>query len=74
MNRAEHREWAKKRALEYCNRDELQRALDSLISDLSKHPETHGLKWPESSLIKWMEGELATQEQDARIHRGCRVM
>ena len=42
--RAEHLEWAKKRALEYCDRGQLQRALDSLISDLSKHPETQDIQ------------------------------
>ena len=63
MTRAEHLEWAKKRALEYCDRGKLQRALDSLISDLSKHPETHDQSWADATLVKWMEGELATQEK-----------
>ena len=40
-DRAEHLEWAKKRALMYCERGMLQLALDSLISDRTKHPETH---------------------------------
>lgn len=40
MNRHEHVEWAKKRALEYVERGDLIQALASIASDLGKHPET----------------------------------
>lgn len=40
MTRAEHLDWAKKRALEYVDRGDLQSAIASMLSDLRKHPET----------------------------------
>lgn len=39
MTRDEHLEWAKKRALEYVDRGELEQGLTSMLSDLSKHEE-----------------------------------
>jgi len=39
-DRAEHIAWCKKRALEYCDRDEYMDAVASMGSDLGKHPET----------------------------------
>ena len=38
--REEHLEWAKKRAMEYLDQGDLQNAVVSMGSDLSKHPET----------------------------------
>jgi len=63
ITRAEHLAWAKRRALEYCDRGELQHALDSLIADVGKHPEMHDLSWAESACVKWMEGKLDTQKK-----------
>jgi len=43
--RAEHIEWCKKRALEYCKPGQwhsLHEAFSSMVSDLSKHDETKG--------------------------------
>ena len=40
MTRSEHLEWCKKRAREYVARGELLDAVTSMMSDLSKHPET----------------------------------
>lgn len=40
--RAEHLEWCKKRALEYVDRGDTKNAWASMVSDLSKHPETRG--------------------------------
>ena len=42
MNRAEHLQWCKDRALEYADRGETANAIASLGSDLRKHPETEG--------------------------------
>lgn len=39
MNREQHLQWAKDRALEYVRRGELTNAYSSLRSDLSKHEE-----------------------------------
>jgi hypothetical protein len=40
MNRQEHLEWCKQRALEYVERGELTNAVASMCSDLGKHKET----------------------------------
>jgi hypothetical protein len=40
MNRKEHLQWAKTRALEYVEMGQLSLAVSSMQSDLSKHPET----------------------------------
>ena len=40
MNRKEHMEWCKQRAHEELNRGSVQNAIASMLSDLTKHPET----------------------------------
>lgn len=40
MNRAEHLQWCKDRALQYVEAGQLQQAMASLLSDLRKHPDT----------------------------------
>jgi len=42
--RQEHLDWCKQRALEYCKRGDTQQAFASMMSDLTKHPDTakHG--------------------------------
>jgi hypothetical protein len=40
--RDEHLEGCKRRALEYLDRGECANAITSMLSDLSKHPETKG--------------------------------
>ena len=40
MTRKEHLAWCKKRALEYVEQGDLQQAIASMLSDLSKHDET----------------------------------
>lgn len=40
MTRAEHLEWCKKRAREYLDDGDVKNAVTSMLSDLSKHPET----------------------------------
>jgi len=62
MTRQEHLDCAKKRALEYCDRGELQHALDSLISDILKNPETYNYALMESFIARWMEGKLDTKK------------
>lgn len=44
MDRNEHLDWAKQRALVYVSRDDLTGAIASLLSDLGKHEDTadHG--------------------------------
>jgi hypothetical protein len=40
MTREEHLQWCKKRALRYIDAGELSNACTSMMSDLSKHPDT----------------------------------
>jgi len=40
--RSEHLEYCKKRALAYCEQNELRLAFASMAADLKKHPETEG--------------------------------
>lgn len=40
MTRQEHMDWCKKRALEYLDKGDVANAVASMLSDLSKHPET----------------------------------
>lgn len=40
MTRDEHMAWCKKRALEYLDAGDITNAVTSMMSDLSKHPET----------------------------------
>lgn len=46
MDRAEHLQWAKNRAMEYANAGDYPNAVASMLSDLGKHEETKGaLQW-----------------------------
>lgn len=40
MNREEHLEWCKKRALEYIDRGDIANGITSMMSDLNKHEGT----------------------------------
>lgn len=40
MDRAEHLQWCKDRALEYTKEGDTSQAVASMTSDLSKHPDT----------------------------------
>jgi hypothetical protein len=42
-DRNEHLAWCKKRALEYLDAGDLNNAVTSMLSDLSKHPELRGI-------------------------------
>ena len=42
MTREEHLEWAKRRALEYVDRGDLEEAFASLGTDFDKHPDLKG--------------------------------
>ena len=63
MSRAQHLKWAKARALEYVELSQLQYALDSMISDLRKHPETQNHIAIKLGYNLWQSGHLRTAEQ-----------
>ena len=40
MNRTEHLEWCKKRAMEYLDQGDVSQGIASMLSDINKHEET----------------------------------
>jgi hypothetical protein len=70
MDKAEHLQWCKDRAIEYVELGEYDHAMASMLHDLTKHPETHnavGMKetmrillahppLTEAKIRKWIEG------------------
>ena len=70
MNRSEHLNWCKQRALEYVQSGDFSQAVASMLSDLGKHSETEGhigielgsqmlfagLLNTDSEVRKWVEG------------------
>lgn len=64
--RAEYMEWCKKRALEYCDKGELQMAFSSMTSDLQKHTETEGHIGTMIGMQLLMSKQLSTPEQMRR--------
>ena len=67
MTVEEHLEWCKKRALEYIDRGQVDEGLTSMMSDMSKHPETNNPGLNQLTLGLMMVGSLSTPEQ-ARKH------
>lgn len=67
MTRAEHLEWAKQRALEYVDREDLSQALNSMMSDLGKHDElrNHGAI---ELTVMMMAGGLLDNSERVRRH------
>jgi hypothetical protein len=63
MTRSEHIEWCKKRALEYVDNDDLTSAFSSMMSDLTKHPETDGHAGAVLGMGLLMIGALDTSEK-----------
>lgn len=67
MTREEHLAWCKKRALEYIDRGEINDGLTSMISDMSKHPETENPTLDSLTMMLLMGGHLSTADA-ARKH------
>ena len=63
MTRAEHLDWCKERALEYCNRGDFLEAFASFQSDMSKHPDTENHRALEMGSILMLGGHLKTADQ-----------
>ena len=65
--RDEHVIWCKQRALEYINRGQINEGLTSMMSDMSKHPETKSSALDQLTIGLMMIGSLNTIEA-ARKH------
>jgi len=72
MNRQEHLECCKKRALEYVDRGCVQEAFASMASDLRKHPETEKHSGIELGLMHLLFGTIKTPEQMRKFIEGFR--
>jgi hypothetical protein len=61
--RAQHLEWCKKRALAYVDQGYLQQALNSMRSDLAKHPKTADHPNIETGELLAIAGLLSTTQE-----------
>lgn len=72
MTRQEHLELAKKRALEYVDRGDLDQAWASIASDLQKHPDTQRHAGLELGTALMIHGHLSTPERMRQWIEGFR--
>ncbi len=63
MNRKEHMEWCKNRALEYVNQGDTSQAWASMVSDLGKHEETKGHMAIDLGMMLALGGSLSSPEK-----------
>jgi len=63
QTRQKHLEWAKTRALEYCDQGDVEMAFQSLISDLNKHPQLRNHIGIELGTMQIMVGFLNTPQK-----------
>lgn len=63
MDRQQHLEWCKKRALEYLDHNDVQNAYASMASDLNKHPDTEGHPAIVLGMMLMLGGNLSTTAQ-----------
>jgi len=64
MNRAEHLNWCKQRAMEYIRAGDLRQAFTSMCSDVMKHPETeHHSATNQLGVMLLMGGHLDSAEE-----------
>jgi len=70
MTREEHLQWCKDRALEYVDRGDLQEAIASMLSDISKHPETKSDLLSQLGVGLLMTGSLNTPDEARKFING----
>lgn len=64
MNRAEHLQWCKNRAMEYVRAGDYRQAFASMCSDVGKHPETaQHLATNQLGMSLLVSGHLDTKQQ-----------
>lgn len=69
-SRAEHLEWCKRRALQYCDIGDVNQAFASMGSDLGKHPETAKHGGMELGMMMLIAGHLDTPEKMRKFIEG----
>lgn len=70
MNREEHLQWAKNRALEYVKAGDLNNAWASMASDLGKHPELENHAGINLGMMMFMSGHLNTSQEMEKFING----
>ena len=70
MNREEHMQWCKRRAIEYVDAGDLDQALSSMLSDLGKHGETSQHPAGQLMLMMRMGGHLSTPHEMRKFING----
>ena len=68
--RKEHLEWCKQRAIEYIDAGDLNQALASMLSDMSKHPETQDHLALKMLMTLKLGGHLDTPDQMRKYIEG----
>ena len=63
MTYEEHLDWAKKRAVAYCDAGDVKQGWASMISDLRKHPETRDHGAIELGMTLFVAGHLSTPDK-----------
>ena len=63
MDRAEHLQWCKDRALEYVDAGDLDNAFSSFQSDMTKHEGTNGHSALQLGMMLLMGGHLSSPRQ-----------
>ena len=70
MDRKEHLEWCKQRAIEYIDDGDLNQAFVSMLSDMSKHPETQNHLALEMSMSLKLGGCIDTPNEMRKFIEG----
>jgi hypothetical protein len=68
--RAEHLQWCKKRALQYCDIGDVNQAFASMGSDLGKHPETANHIAIQLGTMMLIAGTLSTPAEMRKFIEG----
>ena len=63
MNRSEHLQWSKDRAIEYVDDNNLGEAFASFMSDMGKHSETRNHLALELGMTLLFSGNLSTSDK-----------
>ncbi len=70
MNRSEHVQWCKDRAIGYADNGDIPGAMASMASDLNKHPETEGHPGIGLGMALFMGGQMNTPDEARKFIEG----
>lgn len=70
MDRSEHLQWCKNRAMQYINAGDVPGGLASFISDMSKHKETEDHSALQLMGMLMMGGQLSSASEASKFIQG----